>query len=49
MAQAQTKVRATVKSESANFLTLDLGCQFALMDKRENSGNHKPPSLAAEG
>jgi hypothetical protein len=34
MTQARTFVRATVKSDSAHFLTVDLGCQFALPSRR---------------
>jgi hypothetical protein len=31
MTHARTKVRAAVKTDSAHFLTVDLGCQFALL------------------
>jgi hypothetical protein len=30
MTHARTKVRATVETDSAHFLAVDLGCQFAL-------------------
>jgi hypothetical protein len=34
MTQARTKVRATVKTDSAHFLTVDLGCQFAWFSRK---------------